>query len=469
MLIRFEEDLLDISVDIAKQNGAKSVIAKLINRKEHQIRFSNSQIDIIKEWNTYYLELFISRGRRINVLEIQNPYEKKIQQEIPKAVRVLKNLPKSLLFWGINKKNHSYRRMKGLYDGKILKFREEAPAHVNAAIDSALNAGAKKVAGVLYFGNVKTGLRTSKDNGGGYNSSYYRFTIRSFVDPESSGQEIVVGRNLNGIKQKFIEAGQKSGALAKQAKNGVEGKPGTYDVILNPTVAANIFGQLTLGANPIYLLSKMSCLRKKMNKKIGSKKLTVTDNGLISEGLNSRPFDYEGTPSQITPLIKEGYLVGLIHNTSTARIWKLLKLKIFTKTTANSYLGGVVDEDLGPKLLAPAATNTVYAPGDYNVRELIEEAKRPTLYLTSNWYTRFTNYLEGAFSTIPRDAIFLIENGEIKKPVRKLRLTETLLGMSKRIQAMGKDLKQIQWWEVPNSTFIPTIKVKQCRFTAATE
>ena len=132
-------------------------------------------------------------------------------------------------------------------------------------------------------------------------------------------------------------------------------------------------------------------------------------------------------------------------------------------------MGAFVDENYGPKVLAPAPSNTVYEPGDYTINEMIAESTKPTIYVTSNWYTRFTNNLEGIFSTIPRDGMFLIENGKIIAPVRKLRISETLLGMMKRIQAIGKDVKQIQWWEVPTPTFIPTIKVADCNFTAATK
>ena len=153
------------------------------------------------------------------------------------------------------------------------------------------------------------------------------------------------------------------------------------------------------------------------------------------------------------------------------RILNTLKLKFGTKikSTGNSYLGYVVSDDLGPKLLAPIPSNYVYGTGDYNKDEIIAECKKPTIYLTSNWYTRFTNFMEGIFSTIPRDGIFLIENGEIQKPVRKLRLSETLLGMLSRIQAIGKDVKQINWWEVGTPTFIPTIKVADCNLSAATQ
>jgi PmbA protein len=476
----FNKDLLKYTIKVAKENDANDVIAKLVDNKEYQIRFSNSQIDIFKQWNNSFLELFLdykkwySVGHKISVVTIQNPSKEKIQTKVANTMKKVKNLPKSLLYWGMDKRDHTYDKMEGLYDSRIENFSEKAPTLVKSAIKSAKQQGAKNVAGVLYFGDQKTGVLTGYDNGSTYDTSYYRLTIRSFLDPESSGQDVIAGRDLSDIEHKFQEAGKNSGKLAKMAENGEQGKAGNYDLILSPAVGANIFNHLLDGANPVYIIGGMSCLRGKMNEKIGPDNLTVYDDATRPEGLNSRPFDFEGTPSQQNPLIEDGELVGLIQNTSSAKIWRLLnilRLRFWKKfqTTGNSYLGGVVDESMGPRLLAPIPSNYYYKPGDSSLDKMIKESKNPTLYITSNWYTRFTNYAEGSFSTIPRDGMFLIENGEIKKPIRKLRITESLLGMCKRIQAIGKELKQIRWWEVRTPTFIPHIKVKGCRMTAATK
>jgi len=469
------EEILNKTVDIAKRAGAKEIIAKLIKKQEHQIRFSNSAIDIINQWNLDTLELFLSIGHKITVINIQNPTIEKLKNDIPKAVQNLKKLPRSLLYWGMDKKHYSYPSIDGLYDPKVQDFSEKAAELVIATINASLEEGAKKTAGVLYFGDIKTGVLTGYGNGGEYDSSYYRLTVRAFVDGECSGQDMCVGRALKNVEENFMEAGKNAGKLAKKAIGGVQGKPGTYDVILSPTVGGNVFNHIWDGANPVYIIGRMSCLRDvKIGQKIGPHNLSVNDNALIPEGINSRPFDFEGTISQETPLIKNGNLVGYIQNTSSAKIWRLLqmlKLKFRTKykTTGNSYLGSIVMEDIGPKLLAPIPSNYVYEPGDYSLDEIIAECKKPTIYITSNWYTRFTNYLEGQFSTIPRDGMFLIENGEIKSAVRKLRLTETLLGMLNRICAIGNDIKQIFWWEVLVPTFIPTIKVADCNITGATQ
>ncbi|MCP4764165.1 MAG: TldD/PmbA family protein [archaeon] len=470
------QELLDKAVEVAKSAGAKELIAKFIKNTEYQIRISNSQIDISKQWNEDILEVFLSIGRKINVLNIQDPSIEKIKQMIPKAIENLKELPKSLMYWGMDKNKHTYSKIDGLYDSRIEDFYEKAPELVNVAIQAGLDEGAKKVAGVLYFGKSTIGVKTGYGNGGIYDRSYYRMTMRSFVDAESSGQDVIAGRDLSDIENKFISAGKKSGKLAKMSIGGEQGKPGKYDVIMSPTVAGDIMGQITNGANPVMIIAGMSCLRKQLNKQIGPETLTVSDDPTIGEGLRSRPFDFEGVPSSKSPIIENGKLTGFLHNHSTAKLWNIggflqpiLGLGQFgTKTTGNSYLGGIVG-DFGPKILAPMPTNTVYEPGDYSLDEIIADCQKPTIYITSNWYTRFTNQREGLFSTIPRDGLFLIENGEIKKPVRKLRLAENLLGMCSRISAIGKDITQINWWEVMYPTFIPTIKVSDCNITAATE
>lgn len=465
-------ELLQFTVNLCKQHGAKDVIVKAVHNNEHQIRFSNSQIDILKKWSSYTMDIMAARRKHVKFISIQTPEKSRIKTIIPKALQNLSSEPRSWLYWGIEKKRHTYQYPE-LVDSDIKNFIDKAPDYVNTAIQSSTDIGSKKVAGVLYWGKKSTGVLTSKENGGMYSSSYYRMTLRSFFDEESSGQSIAAGRSLKNIESKFVKAGQNSAEIAKMAVNGVQGDPGQYDVILSPTVAANIFGQLVGGANPLRILFGMSSVGKKVGKHIGPENLTVTDDPTHPEGIGSYPFDIEGVPASPTPIINNGKLVNILHNTSTARLWCLLgfigKGKIGAKSTGNSNLGYMMAEGIGPRSLFPKPSNYVYTPGDFTLQEMIENSQRPTIYLTSNWYTRYTNYIEGTFSTIPRDGSFLIENGEIKHSIRKIRLSDNLLRMCDNITAIGKNLPQIQWWEVKIPTFIPAIKVKNCHITTATD
>ncbi|MHA1556120.1 MAG: hypothetical protein ACTSPM_04215 [Candidatus Heimdallarchaeota archaeon] len=147
-------------IKLAQKEGATEVIAKLTQNPSYQIRFSNSNIDISKKWDANVLEVFLAVGRKITQVDIQDPTEAKIEKTIPRAVSFAKKMPDSDLYAGMQQKVHSYKKIDGLYDKQIHNLFEKAPEMVNIAIDSAIEAGAKRVAGVLYFGNVKTELMT---------------------------------------------------------------------------------------------------------------------------------------------------------------------------------------------------------------------------------------------------------------------------------------------------------------------
>ena len=135
-----------------------------------------------------------------------------------------------------------------------------------------------------------------------------------------------------------------------------------------------------------------------------------------------------------------------------------------TQTTGNS---GLVEMGQGLKMLLPINSNIVFENGDHTFEELLE-TKKPTIYVTCNWYTRWQNYQTGEFSTIPRDAMFLIEKGEMK-PIKNIRVSDNMLRMFENVTALGNDRTQVFWWEVDTPTFISTVKVKDCRITAATQ
>ncbi|MBU7047462.1 MAG: hypothetical protein HXS54_13595, partial [Theionarchaea archaeon] len=267
--MELNNELLQCTVDLCKQEGAKDVIVKAVQKDEHQIRFSNSQIDILKDWFSNTIDILVARGKHVKFISIQNPSKSKITAIIPKALRNLASEPKSFLYWGIEKKHYTYPLYPELVDHEMKNFSDRAPDYVNAAIDASMDVGSEKVAGVLYWGENLIGVLTSKGNGGIYPSSFYRMTVRSFFDAESTGQDIVTGRSLQNIESKFVNAGQNSAEIAKMAVNGVQGNAGTYDIILSPTVAGNIFGELVSGANPLRILAGMSSVGEKVGKKIG--------------------------------------------------------------------------------------------------------------------------------------------------------------------------------------------------------
>jgi len=108
-------------------------------------------------------------------------------------------------------------------------------------------------------------------------------------------------------------------------------------------------------------------------------------------------------------------------------------------------------------------------PGDRSRDEIFSEVK-DGLWLTNTWYTRYQSYVTGDLSTIPRDGIFHIRNGEVVGALKDIRLTDNLLHLMKNIVALGDEPEQMMWWgEVSVPNFVPYALIKDVGITKSAE
>ena len=198
-------------------------------------------------------------------------------------------------------------------------------------------------------------------------------------------------------------------------------------------------------------------LSGKLGKEVGSKGLSIYDDGLNDAYISSSLFDDEGYPTQKTPVIEKGVLKNYLHNWSTAK-------KYGVKSTGNA---GLID----PR------TNTLvldYKSKAKNEDSLIREIKRGIL-ITGTWYTRFDNEENGDFSTVPRNLAIYIENGEPKFAIKQLdvrsivgiRIHDNMLRMIRNIEAVSSSLKQVSSWDAPDYSIMPDVLVKGVKVTTA--
>ena len=99
----------------------------------------------------------------------------------------------------------------------------------------------------------------------------------------------------------------------------------------------------------------------------------------------------------------------------------------------------------------------------------LERQVKRGLIITNVWYTRFQNYETGDFSTIPRDGMFLIENGKVTGAVKELRVSDNLISILKNISAIGKEPESVFGWEVEIPTVTPPVLVKGVRVTKSAD
>ena len=123
-------------------------------------------------------------------------------------------------------------------------------------------------------------------------------------------------RSVHGLEERFRVVAQRAVDLLDAPR--VQG--GAYPVILDNELAGvfvhEAFGHLS-EADFVYenpQAREMMTLGRRFGKAV----LNVGDNGAAKGLRGTLPFDDEGTPTQDTPLIKEGMLVGRLHSRETA-------------------------------------------------------------------------------------------------------------------------------------------------------
>lgn len=445
------EQLAKLILSKAEELGMDDTITNVQRVRSYQVRFANNQIVVTKRWSETSLNVFIVKNKRIIASELMDLEPESLIASIENLAKFASSMQPNEEYRGIAEGPFAYPSLEGLYDKTLVELGENSIDLVETAINAALAEGANRTAGVFLYSIIDQYLASNKSIEAQTQSTNFEFRIRAFVNETASGQGLAVGRLLKSLNAEAV--GTEAGQIAKLADGGKTGTPGKYNAIFHPAVAADIIAANATAANPFAMEAGTSWLQNKVGTKIGSGLVTVTDDAHVPNGLGSALFDAEGHPTQKTLLIEKGTLKGVIHNTSTAR-------KAQAKSTGNA------------GLVSPTNHNIVFEPGAHSFEELLEqgsEGGNQAIYVTNCWYLRYTSMLDGTFSVIPRDGMFLIEGGEITRPIRELRISDNMLTMLANIDAMENQTTQIRSWEVDTPTFIPTILVKDVNFSAGTK
>ena len=201
-------------------------------------------------------------------------------------------------------------------------------------------------------------------------------------------------------------------------------KAGIFPVVLGPSVMGvfvhEAFGHLAEAD----LTLAGSVLQDKLGKKVGSDLVNIYDDGTIAGAFGSFKYDDEGVASQKTLLMKEGVIVGLMHNRETAK-------KFNARPTGNARA-----EDFRVEPLI-RMRNTFIEPKDRSFEELLEGVKFG--YYFKSFRGGQAN-LDGTFQVGIQEG-WEIVNGELGEPVRNASISGNTLEGLQNVEAVGKDFE----------------------------
>jgi PmbA protein len=183
-----------------------------------------------------------------------------------------------------------------------------------------------------------------------------------------------------------------------------------------------IFGPLISALNGAAIQQKNSFLIDKLNQKVVSEKLTITDDPFIVSGRGSRLFDSEGLATKKRPVFEKGVLKTYFIDT------------YYGKKLQMDPTGG-------------STTNIVFETGNKDLQALVSTVKRGILVTGFNGGN--SNGTTGDFSFGIEG--FLIENGTLGQPVSEMNITGNMKDLWSNIGEIGSDVN------VTSSLLTPSI------------
>ncbi|WP_457751672.1 TldD/PmbA family protein [Thermococcus sp.] len=222
-------------------------------------------------------------------------------------------------------------------------------------------------------------------------------------------------------------------ALKKLIYEGKKAPEGKLDLVISPEVAGiavhesvghpyeadRIFGREAAQAGESFVKPDM------LGERIGSEAVTVIEDPTIPNSWGFYLYDDEGVKARPRYLIKDGIITEFLTNREYA-------YKLGQKSNASARAIRYNREPI------VRMANTYLAPGDYSFEELIEDIKLGVYMVSFNeWNIDDRRYQQ---RYIGREA-YLIENGEIKHPVRRPILEITTRALWSSVDAVGKDVE----------------------------
>ena len=168
---------------------------------------------------------------------------------------------------------------------------------------------------------------------------------------------------------------------------------------------------------------KTSAFAGLMGARVGSKGVTVVDDGTIAHRRGSLSVDDEGTPTQRTVLIEDGILTGYIQDRQNAR---LMNMRATGNGRRQSYA----------HMPMPRMTNTIMLGGEASREDMIGSIKRG-IY-AANFGGGQVDITSGKFVFSASEA-YLIEDGQVGAPLKGATLIGNGPDALTKVEMIGSD------------------------------
>jgi len=368
-----------------------------------------------------------SLQKAISLAKVQLPNDEFISLTGPKPIPEIETFSKNISHLTPNQK---VKMIKSLFRRVKEKRYEASGAFSNGEVELAV-VNSLGVEAYQKFSDLFLHLIVEN----GKNSGYANFVARNpdQLDVDSLAQEAM--RKISMEEPIQIE-------------------PGEYEVILEPYAVSELLSFLGyLGFHALAVQEGRSFFSNRFGEKMVDERVTIYDDGLDPEGLQV-PFDFEGIPKKRVTFFDRGVAKEVTYDSFTAG-----------REGKDSTGHGLI----APNTAGPIPINLFMSGGESSLEEMIKSVRKG-IYVTRFHYTNVVEPMKAVITGMTRDGTFLIEEGEIKRPIKNLRFTESILKALSQVTAISKDRRICSEGTVYSRRFVtgtvvPAIKIDGFNFS----
>ena len=412
--------IADKAVKLAVKMGAEQAEAYVTRSRRIRLIIEGNRIPVVERSSSNSLRVMSIIDKRVGLASVYGQLDRLVEKAVDESISLAKASERDPNFESLLSPMPP-ADVKEIFDDEIAEISSDKNINLGLEIVETANRSGADI--VLCELSLSTSYRELVNSEGvcfSYDKTraYINITLAS----RKGSSEMYLYRSSTFLDDlDVVNLVEYASRIAVDTSEPRRVEPFKGTVILGSDAVADIFQGIIYAVNADNVRRRRSRFTGMLNEKVASEKLTIVDDGTLSRGVGSAPYDGEGCTMKRKTVIENGVLKNYLYDSYTAR---LLRAELTGNASFRRPLPSIT------------ATNFIVNPGTKNLEELIGKVDKGL------WVPRippsFLNFVTGDFSAELRNA-FLIENGEIKYPVRWGMISGNIFEMIRNIVEIGSD------------------------------
>ncbi len=441
-----KEQSMEFLERVLKLSALPTVEARLTHDRLALTRFADSSIhqNLVKD--TIALKLRVVIGKKIGTATVNSTAMADVRRAMGVAERLARLQTDDADFVSLPSPT-AFVAARTYYPETAQCSPAERAAAVETLVQTAESATLKAYGS---FATETNEIAIANSHGiRAYNCSTAACLRTVVMSPRHSGTGYAdfLSRNMADIDPKAL--GEEAAERCSLGEYARDLPPGELEAVLTPYAVSDMIRFLgMLGFTASSLQEGRSFMSGRMGERVVGENISIWDDAMDPETLNM-PFDIEGVAKRRVSLIEKGVAAGVVYDSYDA------------------HKEGLVSTGHAARVRGGMPANLVMAPGNSSLAKMVKSTKRG-VYITRFHYTHCPDPVNVIMTGTTRDGTYFIENGEIKYPIKNLRLTDSVLRILSHVSHISAERKlQRDWWGTFTS-YLPALKAERCNFTGAT-